>query len=99
LVLSDFVIPTTQNLVRIKWLKQNLSVKHFFGTSENAVKAQLWTAICVYLIVLIAHKQLQLKISLQLFMHLIEANIFEKISLQDLVTSADSQDSETVENT
>lgn len=81
-----------------KWLKQNLSVKHFFGTSENAVKAQLWIAICVYLMVLIAHKQLKLQISLQLFMHLIEANIFEKITLQDLVTSADHQDPETTEN-
>jgi hypothetical protein len=50
------------------------------------------------LMVLIAHKQLQLRISLQLFMHLIEANIFEKITLQDLVASADSQDPETAED-
>ena len=46
----------------------------------------------------IAHKQLKLQISLQLFMHLIEANIFERTTLQDLITSADSQDPETTEN-
>lgn len=81
-----------------KWLKQNLCVKHFFGTSENAVKAQLWTAICVYLMVLIAHKRLKLQLSLQLFMHLIEANIFEKITLQDLVASVNINDLETTDN-
>ena len=73
-----------------KWLKQNLSIKHFFGNSENAVRAQIWIAICVYLIVVIAHKQLRLQISLQLLLHLIETNIFEKVSLQDLVASAQS---------
>lgn len=81
-----------------KWLKQNLCVKHFFGTSENAVKAQLWTAICVYLTVLIAHKRLKLQLSLQLFMHLIEANMFEKITLQDLVASVNIHDMETMDN-
>jgi Transposase DDE domain len=73
-----------------KWLKQNLTVKHFFGNSENAVRSQIWIAICVYLIVLIVHKQLRLEISLQLLLHLIEVNIFEHISLQDLVTLAQS---------
>lgn len=76
-----------------KWLKQNLMVKHFFGNSENAVRAQIWIAICVYLTVLIAHKQLKLDVSLQLFLHLIEANIFEHVSLKDLVTSAQSVES------
>ncbi len=73
-----------------KWLKQNLTVKHFFGNSENAVRAQIWIAICVYLMVLIAYKQLKLDISLQLLLHLIEVNIFEHVSLQDLVTLAQS---------
>ena len=81
-----------------KWLKQNLSVKHFFGTSENAVRSQIWIAICVYLTVLIAHKQLKLQISLQLLLHLIEANIFEKVSLQDLVTSAQASEPDLFHN-
>jgi Transposase DDE domain/Domain of unknown function (DUF4372) len=81
-----------------KWLKQNLTVKHFFGNSENAVRSQIWIAICVYLMVLIAHKQLKLDISLQLLLHLIEVNIFERISLQDLVALAQSLESEWPEN-
>jgi Transposase DDE domain/Domain of unknown function (DUF4372) len=68
-----------------KWLKQNLCIKHFFGNSENAVKTQLWIAVCVYLMALIAHKQLNTKVSLRNFMHLIESNIFERVSLQQLV--------------
>jgi hypothetical protein len=71
-----------------KWLKQNLCVKHFFGNSENAVKSQIWIAVCVYLMVLIAHKRLKTKLSLRNFMHLIETHVFEKISLQALVDSA-----------
>jgi transposase len=71
-----------------KWLKQNLCVKHFFGNSENAVKSQIWIAVCVYLMVLIAHKRLNTKLSLRNFMHLIETHVFEKISLQALVDSA-----------
>jgi hypothetical protein len=80
------------------WLKQSLCVKHFFGTPENAVKAQLWTAICVFLMVLIAHKRLKLQLSLQLLMHLIEANIFEKITLHDLVASVNIGDLQTMDN-
>ena len=71
-----------------KWLKQNLSVKHFFGNSINAVKSQIWIAVCVYLMTLIAHKTLKLELSLQLFLHLLEVNMFEKISIKDMVHHA-----------
>lgn len=42
-----------------KWLKQNLTIKHFFGNSLNAVKSQIWIAICTYLIAVLAHKSLK----------------------------------------
>lgn len=71
-----------------KWLKQNLCVKHFFGNSENAVKSQIWIAVCVYLMALIAHKRLTTKLTLRNFMHLIETNLFEKMTLQALADSA-----------
>ena len=71
-----------------KWLKQNLSIKHFFGNSINAVKSQIWIAVCVYLVALIAHKTLKLEVSLQLFLHLVEVNMFEKIPIQELVKLA-----------
>lgn len=71
-----------------KWLKQNLMVKHFFGNSLNAVKSQIWIAVCVYLIALIAHKELGMNISLRNFLHLVEVNMFEKITLKQMVTNA-----------
>jgi hypothetical protein len=73
-----------------KWLKQNLSIKHFFGNSVNAVKSQIWIAVCVYLTALIAHKSLKLDVSLRLFLHLVEVNMFEKISITDMVKIAQS---------
>lgn len=71
-----------------KWLKQNLAVKHFFGNSINAVKAQIWIAVCTYLLVLIAIKHHRLPVSPQIFLHLVETNIFEKITLDRLVANA-----------
>ena len=71
-----------------KWLKQNLMVKHFFGNSLNAVKSQIWIAVCVYLIALMAHKELGLGISLRNFLHLVEVNMFEKITLKQMVANA-----------
>lgn len=71
-----------------KWLKQNLAVKHFFGNSINAVKAQIWIAVCTYLLVLIAIKHHRLPVSPQIFLHLVETNIFEKITLDQVVANA-----------
>ena len=64
-----------------KWIKQNLSIKHFFGNSINAVKSQIWIATCVYLLVIIARKQLELPTSPQILLNIFEVNIFEKIPL------------------
>lgn len=77
-----------------KWLKQNLSVKHFFGNSINAVKSQIWIAVCVYLVALIAHKTLKLEVSLQLFLHLLEVNMFEKIPITEMVKLATTTESD-----
>lgn len=71
-----------------KWLKQNLAVKHLFGNSINAVKAQIWVAVCAYLLVLIAIRHHRLPVSPQIFLHLVETNIFEKITLDELVANA-----------
>jgi hypothetical protein len=75
-----------------KWLKQNLAIKHFFGNSINAVKAQIWAAVCAYLLVLIAIKHHRLPVTPQIFLHLVETNIFEKISLDQLVANAVQKD-------
>jgi transposase len=71
-----------------KWLKQHLSIEHFFGNSANAVKTQVWIAICVYLVTLMMRKQLKLQVELYTLMHLLEVNLFEKISIEQMVRLA-----------
>jgi hypothetical protein len=71
-----------------KWIKQNLFIKHFFGNSINAVKSQIWIAVCVYLVVVIARKRLNLPATPQLLLNIFEVNMFEKIPLDQLVTTA-----------
>jgi Transposase DDE domain/Domain of unknown function (DUF4372) len=75
-----------------KWLKQNLNIQHFFGNSLNAVRSQIWIAVCTYLMALIVHKQLNTALSLRNFLHLVEVNMFEKITLAKMVASATSGD-------
>ena len=71
-----------------KWLKQNLNIQHFFGNSLNAVRSQIWIAVCTYLMALIAHKRLDTELSLRNFLHLVEVNMFEKITLTQMVANA-----------
>jgi Domain of unknown function (DUF4372)/Transposase DDE domain len=64
-----------------KWIKQHLRIKAFFGTSENAVKAQIWSAVCVYLLVAIVKKRLGLKASLYEILQILSLTLFEKTEL------------------
>jgi len=71
-----------------KWLKQHLRIKAFYGTSENAVKTQLWTAIAVYVLVAIVKKRLRLEASLYTILQILSVSLFEKTPLdQALVVS------------
>src|SRR5476651_1342832 len=64
-----------------KWIKQNLRIKHFYGTSENAVKTQIWIAVCVYVLVAIIKIDLALDVSLYTFLQILSVHSFEKIQL------------------
>ena len=64
-----------------KWIKQHLRIKRFFGTSENAVKTQIWIAISVYVLVAIIKKQLKLDASLHTLLQILSVTLFEKIPL------------------
>lgn len=75
-----------------KWLKQNLSIKHFFGNSLNAVRTQIWIAVCTYLLALLAHKPFAAQISLRNFLHLVEVNMFERITLPEMIQRSFSMD-------
>jgi len=70
-----------------KWIKQHLRIKAFYGTSENAVKTQIWTAISVYVLVAIIIKQLKLDISLYTFLQILSVSVFEKVDILQLVTN------------
>lgn len=64
-----------------KWIKQHLRIKKFFGTSENAVKTQIWTAVSVYVLVAIVKKRLNLEASLYTLLQIFSVTLFEKIPL------------------
>jgi hypothetical protein len=74
-----------------KWIKQNLRIKHFFGTTDNAVKTQVWIAVCVYVLVAIVRKQLGLEISLSQLLQILSVNVFEQIPLAELVAKTQTQ--------
>jgi hypothetical protein len=69
-----------------KWLKQHLRIKRFYGTSENAVKSQIWIAVSVYVLVAIVKKRLNLDASLYTLLQILSVTLFEKIPLCQEVT-------------
>jgi len=75
-----------------KWIKQNLRIKHFFGTSDNAVKTQVWIAVCVYVLVAIMRKELHLELSLSQILQVLSVNAFEQVPLAELVANTQSRE-------
>jgi len=68
-----------------KWIKQHLRIKVFFGTSENAVKTQIWIAVSVYVLVAIVKKRLNLCASLYEMLQILSLTMFERIPLDQLL--------------
>jgi hypothetical protein len=77
-----------------KWIKQHLRIKQFYGTSENAVKVQIWTAVSVYVLVAIVKKRFTLNASLYTLLQIFSVTLFEKIPLtpEFLNTKNDGED-------
>jgi hypothetical protein len=69
-----------------KWLKQHLRIKVFYGTSENAVKTQIWIAISIYVLVAIVKKRLNLEASLYTILQILSVTLFEKVDMYQLLT-------------
>jgi len=69
-----------------RWIKQNLRIKTFYGTSDNAVKTQIWIALCVYVLVAIVKKELKLEPSLYEILQILSVTPFEQIPLHELLT-------------
>ena len=69
-----------------KWIKQHLRIKSFYGTSENAVKTQIWIAVCVYVLISIIKKYLGVPLSLYTFLDILSISPFEEVNILQLVT-------------
>ncbi len=96
---NNFAVPaqTVADLYRyrwqvelfFKWIKQHLRIKSFFGSSENAVKSQIWIAISVYVLVAIIKKRLDIKADLYTILQILSLTLFEKTSLLQILTGAE----------
>jgi IS4 transposase len=69
-----------------KWIKQHLRIKAFYGTTDNAVKTQIWIAISVYVLVSIIKKQLKLEHSLYTILQILSVTLFEKTQISQALT-------------
>ena len=76
-----------------RWIKQNLRIKSFYGTSENAVRTQIWVAITIYALVAIIRKRMDLKPPLYNILQVLSVTAFEKVPLNQLLTETDDHDS------
>jgi hypothetical protein len=72
-----------------KWIKQHLRIKRFYGTSENAVRTQIWIAISVYVLVAIIKKNLRLDVSLHTLLQILSLTLFEKLPLKQAVAGVE----------
>jgi len=77
-----------------KWIKQHLRIKAFFGTSENAVKTQVWIAIAVYVLVAIVKKRLGSEASLYTILQILSLTLFEKTPLNQLLANTSDESGE-----
>jgi len=99
---NNFILPafTITELYRcrwqvelfFKWIKQHLRIKVFFGTSENAVKTQIWIAVSVYVLVAIVKKRLNLSASLYEMLQILSLTMFERIPLDQLLNKSITDD-------
>ena len=71
-----------------KWIKQHLRIKKFFGTSENAVKTQIWIAISAYVLVAIIKKRLKINLSLYNILQILSISLFEKKPIYQVLTES-----------
>lgn len=81
-------MPLAGGAILLKWIKQHLRIKAFFGTAKNAVKTQIWIAISVYVLIAIIKKQLNPDLSLYTILQILSVTLFEKISISQVLMEA-----------
>ena len=88
LTVSDLYRYRWQVELFFKWIKQHLRIKSFYGTTENAVKTQIWIAVSVYVLVAIIKKQLKIDLDLYTILQILDLVLFEKTQLNQLLTKS-----------
>jgi len=78
-----------------RWIKQHLRIKAFYGTSENAVRTQVWTAIAVYVLVAIVKKKLHIELSLHSILQILSVSLFDKIPILQALSRVDADQDNT----
>ncbi len=81
-----------------KWIKQHLRIKAFYGTSENAVKTQIWIAVSIYVLVAIVRKRLGLESSLYQILQILSVTLFEKVPILQVLEASNCQDNLAVDH-
>jgi len=89
LTIADLYRCRWQVEIFFKWIKQHLRIKAFYGTSENAVKTQIWVAISVYVLVAIMKKRMQIDLSLYTILQILSISLFEKKPVLQVLTQGD----------
>ena len=87
LVIAELYRKRWQVELFFKWIKQHLRIRGFYGRSENAVRCQIWSAICAYLMVAVAKKHLQIRKSLNEILQIVSVSIFEQVPLAELLVT------------
>lgn len=87
LVIAELYRKRWQVELFFKWIKQHLRIRSFYGRSENAVRCQIWSAICAYLMVAIVKKRLDIQKSLNEILQIVSVNIFEQTTLAKLLAT------------
>jgi hypothetical protein len=75
-----------------RWVKQSLRIRTFYGTSPNAVRVQLWSAICVYLAIAITRKELGITTNLTTFVQVLSVHALSKVPIAEVFTKLDTSD-------
>jgi len=91
LTIADLYRSRWQVELFFKWIKQHLRIKNFYGTSENALRTQIWIAISVYVLVAIVKKELHLQGSLYRMLQICSVTLFEKTPISQALSLADDQ--------
>lgn len=96
LVIAELYRKRWQVELFFKWIKQHLRIRSFYGRSENAVRSQIWSAICAYLMVAIVKKRLNIEKTLNEILQIVSVNIFEQIPMGELLATNPSSSKQNI---